>query len=119
MRILPAVLMLVLNRWVYSDDGSGRFTERCVDHPVTLADTLKFSGSSYALRSVVIHIGATSRAGHYTTLARHDVAGKSGASWWLYDDAMRTLATANERKVSGRDRHDRDMKSYILFYEKQ
>jgi uncharacterized UBP type Zn finger protein len=111
--------MLVLKRWVYIDDGGGRFTERCADHPVTLADTLKFSGSSYALRSVVIHLGATSRAGHYTTLARHDVAGKSGASWWLYDDAMRTLATANERKVSGRDRHDRDMKSYILFYEKQ
>jgi uncharacterized UBP type Zn finger protein len=111
--------MLVLKRWVYIDDGGGRFTERCVDHPVTLADPLKFSGSSYALRSVVIHLGATSRAGHYTTLARHDVAGKSGASWWLYDDAMRTLATANERKVSGRDRRHRDMKSYILFYEKQ
>ena len=119
-RILPAVLMLVLNRWVYSDDGSGRRTERCVNHPVTLADTLKLSGSSYALRSVVIHIGATSRAGHYTTLARHDVAGQKGAPhWWLYDDAVRTSATDNERRAWGRDRHNRDMKSYIVFYEKQ
>jgi uncharacterized UBP type Zn finger protein len=111
--------MLVLKRWVYIDHGGGRFTERCVDHPVTLADPLEFSGSSYALRSVVIHLGATCRAGHYTTLARHDVAGESGASWWLYDDAMRTLATAEERSVSGRDRRGRVMKSYILFYEQQ
>jgi uncharacterized UBP type Zn finger protein len=117
---LPAVLMLVLNRWVYSDDGSGHRTERCVDHPVTLADTLEFSGSFYALRSVVIHIGATSRAGHYTTLARHDVAGQKGAPhWWLYDDARRTSATDNERRACGRDRRNRDMKSYIVFYEKQ
>ena len=91
------------------------FEERLLDHSVVPSRSLHFQEQLYDLRSVVIHLGDSSRAGHYISVAKHETP---SGDWWLFDDERRILAQDCEVNAQGTYRCGRLMKSYVLVYEK-
>jgi ubiquitin C-terminal hydrolase len=112
---LPQVLVLVLKRWRVTSDGRGGHCQLCVPHSVRADRHLLLQGQDYDLKSSIIHLGSSADRGHYIAVARHPT---SGGDWWLYDDGLRRLALPEEVLGEGKYRSTRDMKTYVLFYEK-
>ena len=111
----PQVLLLTLKRFKYVQRPSGAYEPRCVMHPVQTTELLDFQGQGYALRAVVVHLGASLEVGHYVTLAQHRT---QTGSWWLYDDAGRKEATADQLATTTSYKNQ-SMKSYVFLFEKQ
>ena len=75
---------------------------------------MDFAGKTYALRSVVSHLGNSPNRGHYVTVSRHDT---SREQWWLYNDAMRRMVRPGELETTAKLEPHGQLKSYVLFYE--
>ena len=103
----PHVLPLSLKRWV----GYGA---AAVLNPIEVTNTLQLMDQQYNLCAVVVHLGSTPKAGHYITVARHEI---NGGSWWLYDDWRSVIAKPEEISTLCTYRMS-PMKSYVLLYER-
>ena len=104
--IAPDVLMICLNRWAHPTEPQL--------HAVHADQVLEFAGKTYALRSVVSHLGNSPNRGHYVAVSRHDTG---HGQWWLYDGSRRRIATAGEIATTARLEPLGQLKSYVLFYE--
>ena len=105
--VAPDVLMICLNRW--TDAAQPQL------HCVEPAHTLEFADNTYALRSVVSHLGVSQHKGHYVAVTRHDT---TGGAWWMYNDALRRLAREDEISPRAVVAGYGQMKSYVLLYER-
>ena len=103
----PSVLCVTLNRWRRHEAGQALL------HHVHPSLGVTVGGASYALRSIMVHLGSDPRAGHYVTIAHHPTA---AGNWWLYNDGIRTEASPDELACQGYFGGD-TMKAYVLFYE--
>ena len=114
----PQVLVLILKRYKFVERALGVVDgPYSINHPVATTEVLDVQGHLYDLRSVIVHLGESVHSGHYIALAKHET---NTGTWWLYNDAERREATAEQvsttcRFVRGREQ----MKSYVLFYEKR
>jgi len=112
----PPVLLLFLDRWVDEEIGGQRRRRRNLLHAVEASREVDFHGSQYDLQSVVIHVGPDPNHGHYVAIAKHATA---NGDWWLYDDAIRRVATDAQVSTVGQRLLAGDMQSYALFYSKR
>ena len=112
----PQILVLTLKRFKNVQLETGRYAERCVQHQVTPTEVLDFQGHLYDLRSVIVHFGESNHSGHYIALAKHET---DTGTWWLYNDNERREAKREQIATADSFRHYGQMKSYVLFYEKQ
>ena len=99
-------LVLCLKRWADPENP--------LLHPVQVTDSITCQGVEYSLRSVIAHLGDPAHSGHYVTVARHTTA---NGTWWLYDDECRKEAKPEQRTTLCKYDH-REMKSYVVVYEK-
>ena len=104
--VAPNVLVLCLKRWADR--------RKPLLHPVQVTDTITCQGVEYSLRSVIAHLGDSAHSGHYVTVAKHTTA---NGTWWLYDDECRKEAKPEQRTTLCKYDH-REMKSYVVVYEK-
>ena len=84
---LPRIMCISFKLW----DSKGHKVDIAVrpEHAILVA------GRGYSLCAVVCHSGATARAGHYYTLARHRST-QGEDIWWVYNDSLRRVATQDE-----------------------
>ena len=111
----PPVLVLTLKRFAYLPRSDGGYTDHYITHPVEATETLTYDDNAYYLRSFIMHQGCSRHAGHYFTIARHDTP---NGRWWLYNDADRREANADELLGTASVRNQ-PMRTYVLFYERQ
>ena len=82
-------------------------------HAVLPEREIQVQHTKYTLKSVICHLGATTKIGHYT-LRMHFPTGSG--DWWFYNDGNRKLAAPHV--VATTTPYEGCMqKSYILFYE--
>ena len=100
-----------LTRWsTHENDGM-------IWHPVEATEHREIRGFHYDLYAAVVHLGNTPQSGHYITIARHRTR---DAEWWIYNDAVRLIATEDERRTTCiYGPTGQQMKSYAFLYEKR
>ncbi len=106
----PLVLMVQLLRWHSEYDEVGILRTELSPHEIFPSKELRYGGTLYILQGVVIHVGMTSNAGHYTAWVR---ARTQPEQWRKYDDS----------RVTVHDRYSCDIgrgeKTYLAFYERR
>ena len=85
-----------------------------LDQVVIYKEREFFEGVEYELQAVIFHAGHSAYAGHYWTIAGHEVT--CAKKWWQYKDSAWQEAGAAELleswTLAGRG------KSFLLFYER-
>jgi ubiquitin C-terminal hydrolase len=90
------------------DGGEGLFEE------FLASDVVVPNGSSYAIRSVVNHIGASASCGHYTADAKREYVGEMGEEhreWTRFNDSYVTKISSSEAVA------DSSNTAYMIMYE--
>ena len=102
----PSVLLLHFKRWPAHDE--------VLQHFVELDDFIHVCGSSYQLRSAVLHVGERADTGHYVDLVsqRSDVF--SLLRWYAYDDC--TCSAVDKDAYLSSVCELRGHKAYICMY---
>lgn len=104
----PSILTIILKRW--HANHSIQKDSRHVQFPFELArnDLPGYNGAAiYALRSVVVHDGATG-AGHYTAYSRCN-----SGDWFYYNDSDTSTPRACSKTTVSQ------AEAFMLFYESQ
>ncbi len=84
-------------------------------HSLRIGSPFLVESAVHGLSCANVYFGDTPAAGHYITVAQHEIA---GGTWWLYDDGRRILADASLVVGVGAYRDCDNMKTYCLFYER-
>jgi ubiquitin C-terminal hydrolase len=90
------------------DGGEGLFEE------FLASDVVVPNGSSYAIRSVVNHIGTSASCGHYTADAKREYVGEmreEHREWTRFNDSYVTKISASEAVA------DSSNTAYMIMYE--
>ena len=107
--VCPPVLLVQLVRWC------GHLIHEAILHSIDASQTLRLKNMTYGLRGVVCHLGPTPNSGHYICIVRHET---EHGDWWLYDDAVCSLATASQVATLCDHPPYGNMQSYVLLYER-
>ena len=103
----PEVLAIHTPR-IIRDRPTPSCTEFKVRSVVEFEEVMKFGEEEYELRSVVVHVGALSKSGHYVSYVR------SGTSWFLTNDShpVTTCSFSHVHEAASRD-------GTLFFYQRQ